>query len=239
MVESAPLESLDPADDVEYQAVEPWAIIGLLLGLISPIALVAPVLWFVPILGLVAAAVALRNLRRDRRPGRALALVGLVLSTIFIAAPVTRIFSAEWLLSRQARPVADQFMEYLRERSPEKALMLVFAPDQRRPIDDTLWLYVRSDDEVKGELRKFVDAPPIRMLLALGDEARVRFYRTGSVATSGKIAQVNYVYSVTFDDEDGKTKTYFVALRLERKPTAKPDINPWRVRDYGGGFDPT
>jgi hypothetical protein len=237
MVESAPFESLEPADDVEYQAVEPWAIIGLLVGLISPIALVLPVLWLLPILGLLVAAIALGKIRRDGRRGRALALVGLALSATFITAPVARALSAEWLLARQSRPVADQFMEYLRQGSPEKALMLTFAPDKRSPMDKSLWLLVRSDDEVKGELKKFVLAPPIRLLLALGQRAQVRFYETEAVGTAGNLAQVSQVYAVTFND-DGRKKTYFIGLRLERKPTENPDVSPWRVRDYVGGFVP-
>jgi hypothetical protein len=180
---------------------------------------------------------ALVNIRREGRLGRTVALVGVALSTLFIVMPVSRILSAQVLLARQARPVAEQFLEYLRQRSPQKAIMLNRAPDYRRPIDEGLWLFFRADDDARTELQRFVTRPPVRMLLALGERAQVRFYKTASVATEGDLAQVDYWYSVTFDD-DGRKKTFFIGLLLERKPTTNPDINPWRVKDFAGGIDP-
>jgi hypothetical protein len=239
MVDSASIESLDPQSEgeLEYQPVERLAIVGLILGLLSPIALLDTVLWFVPILGLLTNVMALVSIRRDGRLGRTVALVGLALSTMFIVMPLSRILSAHVLLARQARPVAEQFLAYMREGSPEKAIMLNRAPDYRRPIDEGLWLFYRADDEARADLQQFVARPPIRMLLALGERAKVSFYKTASVATGGDLAQVDYWYSVTFDDE-GRKKTYFIGLLLERKPTENPDINPWRVKDVAAGIDP-
>ena len=240
MADSKPIESLDPHGEpqLDYQPVERLAIVGLIVGLLSPIAMLAPVLWFVPILGLLTSLMALANIRREGRLGRTVALVGLALSTLFIVVPVSRILSTQLLLARQARPVAEQFLEYLRQRSPQKAIMLNRAPDYRRPLDEGLWLFFRADDDARSELQQFVTRPPVRMLLALGERARVRFYRTATVASEGDLAQVDYWYSVTFDDEDGRKKTYFIGLLLERKPTTNPDINPWRVKDLAGGIDP-
>lgn len=242
MANPAPIESLDSESDprIEYRSVERWAFVAFFLGLLSPLALTAPVLWFLPILGLLAGGVALGKIRREPgRPGRVLALVGLALSTFFIVLPVAQIVSAQWLLPRQARPVADQFLEYLRQRSPEKAVMLHWLPDYRHPMDDQRWLFFRTSDEAKADLRQFVDAPAIRMMLALGERAQVSFYRTSAVGASGNVAQVDYWYAVTFTDDDGRKKTYFFTVLLERKPTQDPNLNPWRVRDFSGGIDPS
>ena len=241
MVDSTPTESLGSGSEsqLDYRPMERWAYVCLILGFLSPLASIAPVLWLLPILGLVAGGVALGNIRRDPgRPGRALALAGLALSTLFIVLPVVRIVSARLLLAEQARPVADQFLEYLRQRSPEKALMLSWVPDFRRPMDEDRWLFFRSDDEARAELRKFVSQPAVRMLLALGEKAQVSFYKTAGAGTSGKVAQVDYWYAVTFTDDDAKKKTLFFGVLLERRPSTDPDLNPWRVRNFVAGIDP-
>lgn len=241
MVDSAPSDALDSTEESElrYESVEPWAIVALVLGLLAPVALASSVLWFVPILGLPAASAALWRIRQSPgRSGRVLALVGLALSAFFLTAAIAETASAQWLLVRQARPVGDQFLEYLREGSPEKALMLRRLPAYRYPPDESLWSYYRRDDEAKAELRAFVRGEPIRMILALGDRADVRFYRTTGVGADGDVAQADLWYSITFTGADGRKKTYFLSLLLERKPTDDPDLNPWRVRDYIGGVDP-
>lgn len=235
MADSAPLESLDPAkSEIDYQAVEPWAIAGLILGLLSPLALISPVLWLVPILGLASAGVALVRIRRDGRPGRAPALVGLALSTFFIVVPMTRNLSAQLLLAQQARPVADQFFEYLRQGDPERALLLEYTPDFRARLGDEPSLYFRSNDEGKLDLRKFASYPVIRMILALGEKAQVRYCKTTGVGFQGQRAHVEYLYAVTFIGDDGQKKTYFVGLRMERMPTPDPQFNPWQVREFAG-----
>jgi hypothetical protein len=167
------------------------------------------------------------------------ALAAIGLAAFFLALAGGRLVSAQLLVIRQARPVADRFFEYLRARQPEKAALLNWTPDYRHPLDEDKWLLFKSNDEAKAELKKFVGSPIVRMLLALGDRADVRFYRAARVGVSGNVAQVDYWYTITFVDDDGRKKTYFCSIVLERKPTRDPELNPWRVLDFGGGFNPT
>ena len=240
MAESTAANSHIEFDDPqrEYRTIEPWAVGGLALGVLSAPALFGGVLWLLAGVAGVAGVIALRRLRRDpSRGGRSVALVGLALSIIFGVAPAAQILASRVLLSRQARPVADQFLEFLREDSPEKAMMLRFAPDRRRPFDELLWTYYRGDAEARKELEQFVQHPLIRTLLALGSRAEVRLYKTSAVGTDGPRGLVHYWYTVTYPDED-KKKTFFVSLVLERNPTETPGINPWRVAEFHGGGDP-
>ena len=62
--------------------------------------------------------------------------------------------------------------------------------------------------------------------------------RKFGVGTDGNRAQVNYWYTVTYDDEQGKKKTFLVGLVMDRKPTQNPDMNPWRVQDFMGPINP-
>ena len=115
-------EPVEP--DSEYRAVEPWAIRGLILGLLSPAALLLPMLWLVPLVGL-ANLLAIRRLKQEASTvGRSAALSGLGLSVLFAAIPPARMAADYFLLNNQPREVADQFFEYLRHDDPRRALLL-------------------------------------------------------------------------------------------------------------------
>lgn len=228
--------------ELEYRAVEPWAIGGLLVGLLSPIALLSQVLWLVPLVGIATNALALRRLHQGaNRVGRSAALVGLGLSVLFGVVPVAQSVADYIVLKDQPREVADHFLEYLRHDDPRKALMLRAVPDVRKSVDDdeAVKLFFRNNHEARKDLAKFVELPAARTIMALGERADIRFYATVGVGTDGDRAQVNYWYTVTYDDDQGKKKTFLVGLVMERKPTQNPDLNPWRVQDFMGPINPS
>ncbi len=232
------LPDVSEDDALEYRPVEAWAIVALLLGLASPLALVDPLLSLVPVIGLLAALVALSRISGDPlRPGRRAALAGMALSALFLMVPLAHYTSANWLLARQARPVADEFVKDLRERNPQQALLLTMVPDRRPPNDDGLWSFYRNDAESQQDLRMFVDKPAIRMLLALGDRADIRFYKTNKVAAGRTVGLVDYWYTVTFVDDDGRKKTIMFGLLMERKQPQDRSLNPWRVKDFTTDFN--
>ena len=231
----------DPPD-LEYRSVDPWAIWGLVLGLLSAVALLSPVLWLAPLFGIAANAMALRRLSRENnRAGRPAALLGLGLSVLFGMLPIARITTDYILLRNQPRELADRFLEYLRQDDPRRALMLRVVPDARMSLDDdeAIRLFFRNNVEARSDLAKFVHLPVPRTLLALGKRAQIRYYANMGVGTDGDRAQVHYWYTVTFDDESGNKKTFLVGLNMDRKPTRNPDLNPWRVQDFIGPLDPS
>jgi hypothetical protein len=227
--------------EVSYRSIEPWAVAGVLLGLLSAVSLLGTTLWLVAAAGVVANLIALARIQRDTfRDGRGAALLGLGLSIVFAVAPMAHWATTRWLLTRQARPVAELFLKFLTEDSPEKAMDLRLSPYRRLPFDDRLWSRFRQDKELGADLRKFVRDPPVRTLLALGNRADVRFYKTGAVATDGSRAIVSLFYTATIPaDANRKDKTtFFLNVLLERNSVDPLDVNPWRVIDFAGGTDP-
>lgn len=239
MANAPSTQSLSSGDDesLEYRSIEPLAIVALLLGLLSPVAMIAALWCVVPLFGLAAARGALVKIVRDERRGRALALVGLSLSAIFLMIPLAAYASSQWLLARQGRLAADQFVAFLREQSPEKAMLLQMAPDFRPPIDDGLWSFYRNDAQAQNQMRKFVAQPSIRMLLNLGDRADIQFYKTNAALAGNRTALVDYWYTVTFTDDDDRKKTILFSVFLERNPTENSELNPWRVRDFSADIE--
>ena len=73
--------------------------------------------------------------------------------------------------------MADQWFELPAEKKPERAVMLQFAADQRQPLDERIWLYLRNNNQAKSELQKLVESPLARVLLELGDKRKPGFIR--------------------------------------------------------------
>ncbi len=238
MTESVDTESLN-VHQTEYRSVEPWAVGGLILGLASPVAMLGGLVSLVAPLGIGVNLVAVARVKSDAsRTGRAAALAGLALAVVFTVAPAMRWMTDSLLLENQPRAMADAWFDFLRQDQPQLAYRLTFNPDYRPPADDGLWLYYRTDDDARDQLRAFVNDPLVRCLLALGPRAQVRFYKTASVAAEGSLAGVQYLYTVTYSDKDGKKKTFFANLVIERQPTKNPELNPWRVKTCIGGLEP-
>src|SRR5687768_6560069 len=85
-------------DSGEYRVLSPWAIAGLVLGLASAVAFAHPVLWMVPILGLAASLLALRQISREAPEvsGRKAALWGLSLSVAFGSGAICDRAATRW-----------------------------------------------------------------------------------------------------------------------------------------------
>ncbi len=240
MVESLPDSPLATADDreLEYRSVDLWAVLALLAGLASPLAMLAQLLWLVPVVGIAAGVVSLRRFAAAPiHTGRALALLGLLLSMTFLVAPLARWLVADVLVRNQPRAMADAFFDYLHRDHPEKAYLLKVPPELRPNLDQDVWVDFRRDSALRTGLKRFIAEPPVRTLLALADRATIRYYKTESTASEGSRAMVNYLYTVTFDNDQHQKETFVIAIILERRPTA-PDLNPWRVRGIVAGIDP-
>ncbi len=100
-------------DLVNYRALPAQALIGLILGLLSPAAFVDPLLWIVPVLGIFFSVWALRRIKRNPAAvtGRKRALLGLALALFSLAAAPTDLFAYRQLVQNQARQVADTWFQ--------------------------------------------------------------------------------------------------------------------------------
>src|SRR5262245_54619161 len=147
MVESAFSSIGEPVDpEMDYRSVDRWCVAALVLGMLSSLALLDKPWWLVPVVGVATSGIALARLRANpERVGRGAALAGLGLSIIFAVAAVAQVGVNYVVLPPQARPVADQWLEFLRDDAPEKAYMLTVPADYRR-FDETRWYALRRDE---------------------------------------------------------------------------------------------
>lgn len=230
----------DPQDAelATYRAVAPQAVLGLIGGLLAPLAFVDTMLWGLPLVGTFFSWWALRRIRRNptAMSGRKMATVGLALSLIFLVAAPTDMLVHRRLMADEARQFAALWFKYLAEEEPQKAHQLTTAPQTRRPLDDGLWPYYRNTSRNRQDLENYVKTPLIRSLLALGPKARIRFYENAGQSRDSENDLVEQVYAVTYE-EDNERKSFFVLLRMARRKLAAGGAE-WRMLQSEGGFRP-
>jgi hypothetical protein len=229
---------LDATGEVAYRPVSGWAVAGLLLGLASVFALAAPLLWTVPALGLAASAIALWRLSRPANVaiGHTAALCGLALALIFGTAAPSATLSNRWYLVRQADALAQSWFGYLRANEPAQAAQLLEAAGRRQTRSDQLEQYYQQS-EPRKELRTFVDQPLVTTLLALGSQAEVRLYESADIDHNEQRDLVTLYYAVT-RQQDGRPKTFFVKLMVDRSIDRKTRQPSWQILSTSGGARP-
>jgi hypothetical protein len=229
----------ETTEGADYHAVSPAAVGSLVMGLLSPLALVGLLLWIIPAVGVGLAVLAFRAIRQSNGglTGTGTAYAGLALCTIFAAAgPVQTAYTTHYL-AQASRPMVEAWFDFLRHGEPQKALQLTVPPLQRRVLNDLLWDYYGSSKENREELENFVASPVPRLVLEYGEKCQVRFYEVGRVTTGPTNDMIELVYAVTYPGATGK-RTFFVYLTVDRRPLQTGEIS-WRIANYVGGYRPT
>ncbi|MGA2796509.1 MAG: hypothetical protein ABSE63_02910 [Thermoguttaceae bacterium] len=231
----------------EYRSISGWAVAGLVMGLLSPLALADPLLWAVPI---IAGMVCIRAFGQIKQKapamiGRKAALAGLWLAVFSLTAAYSDWFYFRWRIREEARQAALFWFELLAKDRPELAFQLTLLPRQRHALDDRIWeFYVDSENsKIKWftEFKKYIapgkteESPNlVRTLLALGDSAEVRYLGTLDQFYVDLQYVVDQLYAVTFV-ESGAKKTFFVLVRQARLVVGDKAV--WRIIYAQGGVD--
>lgn len=107
--------SLEPADDDKYSQLAPLAVIALLLGMASVLALIGPLFFLVPAAAVGVALLALGKIRQSdgALSGAALARVGLALATICLVASLVRGEVRDRMLQEQAGATAERWLQLM------------------------------------------------------------------------------------------------------------------------------
>lgn len=110
----------------EYRPVSPLAVAALVVGGCSAVAVVSVVAWVVPLVGIVVAVAALRDLGRPGvlKAGRLAAVAGLALAVGFGAQAVTATLVSRAIIARRVRTTAMLWIDAVRARRMDEALAI-------------------------------------------------------------------------------------------------------------------
>lgn len=111
-------------EPAEYRSVSPLAIAAAIVGGCSAVALMTPLAWMVPLIGIGLSAAALADIAGSggTKAGRPLALVGLALAVGFGSQAVTGSLVETWILGHRARATATIWADAVRSGRMADAL---------------------------------------------------------------------------------------------------------------------
>lgn len=232
------INDIDATELPDYRPLCVPAAVGLVLGALSFLALLHPVMLFLPVLAIGVNVYALVLLARsDRMAGRTAAVCGLCLALIFGVAEPLRVYTYHWLAFRDASQFGRQWIQAIQDGQIYLAHQMSTMPSDRKlPGEDLPELYAKTDS-LRTELEDYLKAPAIATLRSLGSRATVRHYQTEGVATDGRHDRVEEVYAVTYE-EDGRPKTFFIKLDLWRNLKSETGPRLWRVQGPDGAYRP-
>lgn len=245
--DSPHLTDHDDATVDEYRAVSGWAVAALMLGLISPAALVDIWLSLVPMLGILVALVALVRIavHSPALTGRNAALAGLFLSVLSVSAAGADHLVYWRAVDQEGRRFAEAWFGFLAHDELYKAHQLTLTPRKRQPepepTDDVPEQAEPQEDEFQPASgfpreNEFLEEGPegygkqavVRALLSVGKRAQVEYRETEATGRDSYSVVVRQVFAVRYDDaERGKT-TFLVRLAMQRL-SPEPGSAAWRM----------
>ncbi len=222
-----PDNSLEAA---EYRSLSPVAILGLVLGLLSPLALVTPFLMPLPVVAVLLSWIAARSIRKspETKAGFGLALAGLGLSVAVLGAIYARGYVATILQQSAAERVAAQFLKRLRSGDIAGAYDLKQEHHKRLPTAEAAAIFYEANEEAAQQLAEFADNPAVRCL-ASGDDPKILRRLEVQKLRYGKFA-TGIVYR-TSEEGAAEEKQREVSLILERS-SPRASRPAWRVTNF-------
>jgi hypothetical protein len=226
-------EDLSPDN---YQSLSPLAALALLLGLVSPAALIAPILMIVPAAAVGAGLLALSKIRNSdgALSGAALARWGIALGLACVTAALVRGPVRDALLRRQMASAASQWLTLLAGQKIEESLQLLggaatqsLGPPAPAPGNDP-----PSAEETRAiVLQNMRNDQLARRLAELGTPLRIAAEAVpGEEPTydSGRTFLLSH-----FDVRSaGGDPSLRVEVRMARSEFYEADGRPWRVESW-------
>jgi hypothetical protein len=222
-------------EEITYRSVSVLSIIALVVGLFAPLALLAPILWVIPALGLVLATIALSRINGSAGTlvGRAAALAGLALCVACIFAIAARTLVARQLVSQQARQVALEWIADVQAGATEQAFdrtLEATRPPLQSPLDQS---------EPVDPLARFGEHPVVRYLTTEGAGQRARFEGDLIIEfASAGVVHVQQQFSLLTAPSSAQ-EVGTIQVTLQRTRSSAVGSAHWLVSGYQLGELPT
>jgi hypothetical protein len=226
-----PADLLSSHEVGQYRPVSLLAVTGLLIGVASVVAFIAPLLWVVPLLGFCLSAAGLWRINHSDPPlsGRKAAVVGLMLATLFGVAAPTRSLGRNWVLTQRAQQFTDAWFEHVRNGRFYEAHQFTVHPQLRMPLDSSLEQLYENDEKSKEDYGKFLVKAPMDVIAAQWEGMQVHHLEhTGQISTPEQDAFVE-LYEVEFapGSQPAKTRVY---LAVNRSVDPATGAEGWQLR---------
>jgi hypothetical protein len=230
MSQAVHLSSRVEPEVVEYRSVSGWAVAALVLGLLSPAAIVAPILWLIPAMGFVAALIAMWSISaaQGQKSGWYLAVLGLLLAIFFgVAGPARAITRNIWLETRAER-IAHVFVDLLGKNKPLEAHELTKPASQRKPLGPNALESIEKNPDMKREYERFLNSELVKTLLERSETVRVELSSASLLGSNERQDVLELQYRIESKDA-AKPLSLNGEIGLERTTELMTGREQWRV----------
>jgi hypothetical protein len=228
-------DDIPAAELYEYRSPQPLAVLALVLGILSFLAVFRTLFWIVPLVAVILGATALWLLSADpEKIGRKAAICGMALALFFGAWGPSRYFSRQWWLSGQARVCADAWLELVQQKKLREAHQLHISQAQRAGERVTLDEFYRTNTYARSDYNTFFGSEPLKSFSELAGRAQIAFEQTDGYETDVNADIVTVRYRVTVD-QDGRENSLPIHLVMRREPLPGTADFQWLVESVRQG----
>jgi hypothetical protein len=203
-------------EDVLYTRLSIPALLAAMFGVASFLIFMTPWFFFISVLGMFFSFIAIRSIRKAEGSliGLRFAHFGLCSSIVSLTAVAILWPTYQYGVRLEADRFFRVWFDALRNNNIPLAKELTFPywerPDSDKP--EEWWKKQYENNFLHQSIHSYTDNKLIRVLLALGDKAKVSYYKTLVVTTSDARDTVVTVYAVSFPNDNGQTETFFVKM---------------------------
>lgn len=220
----------EDADLALYEAINPWAIVALILGVISLGVLFLSWLLPVAIFAVAAGVVALYQMSDETagQSGRWMAVTGLVLALFCSGTALGREAMRVSLLRSEAREVAEAWLRLIKEGDLPAAHQMTVAHRSRQAAETNLKEFYAAGSR-QEELTNYFKSSPMDKILKHAKEGEFFYEQENTVARNENDDYVDQLYRLEWKDASGIVQSFPFRIVLERSPHPTLGYGRWRI----------
>lgn len=228
------MSSTDSFDEsvAAYRPISWIAVAAAVTGVASVLALLHPVLWFVPGVALLLGIVALVRLNTrhgEAYTGKGMACLGIWCALLFAAWVVSDYTLSRYLITRQSRIAADRWLQMIQRHALKHAHQWVLNYASRVNPGESLDEVYKAGGENEAPFRRFFDAEPARTLATASVDDRFVYVGCDEVVCDRLSCFVSLHYRLEFAESLQRAPLDFLVVMKRFKDPETFDKS-WQVQ---------
>lgn len=210
-----------------YRSVSRMAVFALVLGVLSPAALIHPVLFAIPWIGLIVSWRALHNVARpdSSATGYGLAMGGFILAAVFGSWGPAKTVMEHTILTRQAREFCEDWIELVRDGRLQDAHRWMLAPIQRPDPRMPTQQFYEEHVELQQDLEAEFTNEPGNLIASDGKQGVLHYLGVDHISGETTDREMDLIFEITFDNSDRPPIRFLISLRR----VVEDGVTRWQV----------
>ena len=216
----------------QYRAISFWAVATLVAGLAAPLALIGPLLWWVPLVTIPLALLAFRQLRQPdpRYVGHTAAVIGVCSAALFFGWAITQRVSREARLVQEAQKLADDYLELILAGKIPEAHQIQTSAARRQANEANLEAYYEAQVEAGRDFRAFRDNEPVKSLSGQRGKIELQLAEVVRHTTEGLSDYCTLRYEITAGQVPGSSGSLWITVK--RDSHSDTPGSDWQVSSF-------